>query len=80
MTRLIFAFVPVALASATLFCALDASADLLPPGHKGAKSSIQVSGEPPQDSVFVLANTFDGTTTLEPGKPSPVNWHPLQGD
>lgn len=57
-----------------------AAADIIGPGYKSARSSIQVSGEVPEDSVLILANTFEGATPLEPGKASEVSWHPLHGD
>ncbi|MEZ4371306.1 MAG: hypothetical protein R3B07_10795 [Polyangiaceae bacterium] len=80
MSRLAIILAATGLLLGTSLHSTHASADILPPGYKGAKASIQVSAELPKDHVLVLANTFNGATPLEPGKPSDVSWHPLAGE
>ncbi len=57
-----------------------ARADILPPGAKGVRLSIQVEAELPKGKALALARTFRGAMVIEPGTAQEVEWHPLGGD
>jgi len=57
-----------------------ARADLLGPGEKGVKLSIQVDATVPAGKTLILANTFRGADLIKPGTVTPVEWHPMGGD
>jgi len=60
--------------------ATTASADLLGPGEKGVKLSIQVDGTVPAGKTLILANTFRGADLITPNTVSKVEWHPMGGE
>lgn len=63
-----------------LLWSTTASADMLGPGEKGVKLSIQVDATVPAGKTLILANTFRGADIITPGAVTPVEWHPLGGD
>lgn len=60
--------------------ATTASADLLGPGEKGVKLSIQVDGTVPAGKALILVNTFRGADLITPNTVSKVEWHPMGGE
>lgn len=69
----------VSVALALLLASSGVSADMIGPGHKPAKGSIQVSANLPEDRAVLLGNTFEGATRITPGAPVQISWHPLHG-
>lgn len=63
-----------------LLAPLTSRADMLGPGEKGVKLSIQVDAEVPAGKSLVLVHTFRGADRITPGAPQTVEWHPLGGD
>lgn len=55
-------------------------ADMLGPGEKGVKLSIQVDATVPAGKTLILANTFRGADVLAANAVTPIEWHPLGGD
>jgi len=60
--------------------ATTASADMLGPGEKGVKLSIQVDGAVPAGKTLILVNTFRGADLITPNTVSKVEWHPMGGE
>lgn len=75
MTRLL----RVSVALALLLVSPGVFADMIGPGYKPAKGSIQVSATLPKDKALLLGNTFEGATPVASGTPIQVSWHPLHG-
>lgn len=60
--------------------ATTASADMLGPGQKGVKLSIQVDATVPAGKTLILVNTFRGADLVAPNAVNKVEWHPMGGD
>lgn len=60
--------------------ATTARADMIGPGLKSVKLSIQVDATVPDGKALILANTFRGADLVVPNTVTPVEWHPLGGD
>jgi MYXO-CTERM domain-containing protein len=60
--------------------ATTARADMIGPGEKSVKLSIQVDATVPAGKALIIANTFRGADIVVPNTVTPVEWHPLGGD
>lgn len=66
---------------AGLLIASSVRADMLGPGEKGVKLTIQVDATGvPADKVLIIDHTFRGADIVTPGGVSELEWHPLGGE